>query len=79
MNKLINEAKRLQELAGINEVKVELPHSEIHYIIDEEGIEPPLGPFSLYKAKTELTKLGDGWNIVDEQTAKEIYDFLNYE
>jgi hypothetical protein len=77
MTQLINEAKRLQELAGINEVKVQPEYSEIHYIIDEEGMEPPLGPFPLFKAKAELAKLGSGWNIVDEQTAKEIYDFLN--
>ena len=55
--KLIKEAKRLQELAGINEIKVEPPKREEYYIYnldDSEGTEPPLGPFSLNKAKEKL-------------------------
>ncbi len=73
--KLIKEAKRLQELAGINEIKVEPPKREEYYIYnldDSEGTEPPLGPFSLNKAKEKLKIYNAGlsypeWGIIDAE------------
>ena len=80
--KLIKEAKRLQELAGINEIKVEPPKREEYYIYnldDSEGTEPPLGPFSLNKAKEELKIYNAGlsypeWDIIDAEEARKWYD-----
>jgi hypothetical protein len=40
-------------------------------------MEEPIGPFSLGKASEELLKHGQGWAIIDEKTAKEIYSHLD--
>ena len=82
MIKLIKEAKRFQELAGINEIKVEPPKREeyyIYYLDDLKGIEPPLGPFSLNKAKEKLKIYNAGlsypeWDIMDAEEARNWYD-----
>jgi hypothetical protein len=57
-------------------IKEELS-SLMYYIIDEEGMEPPIGPLSLMQASSKLLELGAGHNIVDEKTAKEIYPSLS--
>jgi hypothetical protein len=50
-----------------------------YYVHDTEGMEPPVGPFSLEKASYELLKLGKGWKIIDDETAKQIYSYLGEE
>lgn len=42
-------------------------------------MEEPIGPFDLSKASEELIKHGQGWAIMDEKTAKEIYSHLSDE
>lgn len=82
MIKLIKEAKRLQQLAGLNEVKVEKPKKDEYYIYDIEdsrGIEPLLGPFSLNKAIEKLKIYNAGspypvYDIIDAEEARRWYD-----
>jgi hypothetical protein len=78
MKKPINEFARMQQLAGINEIKVRTPTSHnIYYVHDKEGMEEPIGPFNLEQANNERRRLGAGYDIMDEKTAKEIYSYLN--
>ena len=78
MKKLINEFTRMQELAGLNEIKVRKPTSHnVYYVYDKEGMEEPIGPFNLEQANNERRRLGVDYDIMDEKTAKEIYSYLN--
>lgn len=47
-----------------------------YYVHDEEGLEEPIGPFSLEQAKAEVIKQGEGWKLIDAETAKEIWSHL---
>lgn len=44
-----------------------------YYILDGEGMEPPMGPFNIMQASSKLLKLGDGYTIIDQETKDEIY------
>jgi hypothetical protein len=43
------------------------------YILDTEGMEPPMGPFNIMQASAKLLELGDGFTIIDQITKDEIY------
>lgn len=74
MKQSINEIKRMQQLAGIiSESQLNEP---MYYVYDKEGMEEPIGPFTLDQAKQELAKQGPEWGIMDEKTAKEVYTYL---
>lgn len=71
----MDEIKRMQELAGLNEIKVVVPNEPLFYVYDKEGMEEPLGPFTLEQANNERRKLGiTGYDIMDEKTAREVYE-----
>jgi hypothetical protein len=70
----MNEIKRLQELAGIQEIKVTNPGEQLFYVFDVEGMNEPIGPFNLEQANNERRRLGTtGYDIMDEKTAEEVY------
>ena len=77
--KQINEIKRMQRIAGIiteNEYqKAMMINKKQYYVYDIEGMEPPVGPFSLEKASATLLQYGNGWRIIDAETAKEIWSW----
>jgi hypothetical protein len=60
----------IEETKNLNE-------EQQYYVHDKEGMEEPIGPFSLEQAKVELAKQGAGWKLIDAKTAKEIWSHLN--
>ena len=48
----------------------------MYYVHDEEGMEEPIGPFTMDQAKQELAKQGAGWKMIDAATAKQIWSYL---
>jgi hypothetical protein len=82
MKQQINEIKRMQRIAGLiteSEYQESMMSQEQYYVHDIEGMEPPVGPFSLEQASAELLKQGDGWKIIDAETAKDIWPSLTGE
>jgi hypothetical protein len=77
MKQQINEIKRMQQLAGL--IKESQLNENLFYIHDEEGMEEPIGPFTLDQAKVELAKQGAGWKMIDAETAKQIWSYLEDE
>ena len=75
MKKPLNEEfKRMRVLAGlINENQL---NENMYYVYDVEGLEEPIGPFNLDQANDEKRKLGAGYDIMDEKTAKENWSYL---
>jgi hypothetical protein len=57
----------------INENLKEDLETKNYYIIDTEGMEPPMGPLNIMQASAKLLKLGDGYTIIDQATKDEIY------
>jgi hypothetical protein len=51
--------------------------NKMYYVYDVEGMEPPEGPYTADEANKQLLLKGDGWNIMDEDTAKQVYTYLN--
>ena len=51
--------------------------NNLYYIYDIYGIEPPIGPFNLEQCNVELSKKGIGWGIMDHDTIKSIYTYLD--
>jgi len=80
MKKPINEIARLRRIAGLiteGEYQEAIMNEEQQYYIhDEEGMEEPIGPFSLDQAKQELAKQGAGYKLIDAETAKQIWSHL---
>ena len=74
MKQNINEIKRMQQLAGI--ISESQLSETMYYVYDKEGLEEPIGPFTMDQAKQELAKQGPEWGIMDEKTAKEVYTYL---
>lgn len=77
MKKQLNEVKRMQQLAGL--ISESQLNENTYYIHDEEGLEEPIGPFTLSQAKQELAKQGTGWKLIDAETAKQIWSHLEDE
>jgi len=69
-----NVVKRMQQLAGITEIKVNNPGNPLFYVYDTEGIEGPLGPFDLEQANHVKAGQGANWDIMDKKTATEVFD-----
>jgi len=61
------------EKLGLNESEA------MYYVHDKEGMEEPEGPYTLDQAKQKLTKLGAEYNIIDADTAKQIWSYLDDE
>ena len=79
MKKPINEAAKLKRLAGLiteSEYQESLMNETMYYVHDEEGMEEPIGPFTMDQAKQELAKQGAGWKMIDAATAKQIWSYL---
>ena len=72
---LNEEFKRMQRLAGI--ITENQLNENMYYVYDIEGLEEPIGPFSLDQANNEKRKLGAGYDIMDEKTAKETWSYLD--
>ena len=58
------------------EGKESLMNETMYYVHDEEGMEEPIGPFTIDQAKQELVKQGAGWKMIDAATAKQIWSYL---
>jgi hypothetical protein len=69
----MDEIKRMQELAGISEYKINNPGEPLFYVFDVEGMDEPYGPFDLEQANQEKRRLGSGYDIMDEKTAIDVY------
>ena len=52
-------------------------NNKLYYVYDVEGIEPPEGPYTAGEATIQLFLKGNGWSIMDEETAKEVYTYLD--
>jgi hypothetical protein len=50
---------------------------KMYYVYDVEGMEPPEGPYTLNEAYSQLTLKDGDWNVMDEDTAKQVYTYLN--
>ena len=72
---LSEEFKRMQVLAGL--VTENQLNENMYYVYDIEGLEEPIGPFNLDQANNEKRKLGAGYDIMDEKTAKETWSHLD--
>lgn len=48
----------------------------MYYVYDLEGIEPPIGPFTKAEAEKIQNQLGEGWGILPQETAEQIYTYL---
>ena len=84
MKQNINEIKKMQRIAGLiteSEYQESLTteNNTMYYVHDEEGMEEPIGPFTLDQAKAELAKQGAGWKMIDAETAKQIWSHLEDE
>ena len=83
---LLSEVLQMQKIAGLLHEEEDFNLSDapkfnvpLYYIHDEEGLEEPLGPFTIDQAKQELTKYGTGWKLVDAETAGELWSHLDLE
>ena len=72
-----NKFKRMQKLAGL--ITESQLNETMYYVHDKEGMEEPEGPYTLDQAKQKLTKLGAEYNIIDADTAKQIWSYLDDE
>jgi hypothetical protein len=71
---LNEEFRRMQQLAGV--ITESYLDEAMYYVHDKEGMEEPEGPYTLDQAKQKLTKLGAEYNIIDADTAKQIWSYL---
>ena len=68
----------IKDILNINESQLNEDNT-MYYIHDEEGMEEPIGPFTIDQAKQELVKHGMGWKLIDAETAKQIWSHLEDE
>jgi hypothetical protein len=66
----------MQQLAGLIKESQLNEDNTMYYVHDEEGMEEPIGPFTIDQAKQELAKHGMGWKLIDAETAKQIWSHL---
>ena len=52
-------------------------NNKLYYVYDVEGMDEPEGPYSIDEANKQLKLKGYGWNIMDEETAKQVYTYLD--